>query len=168
MADKYSVRDLVTGLWKEVIAVVVGGIGNAGKIVALGLDGRLAADMMPVGIVADMKTALAGEALTAGDFCYVNASNEIVRASGASGGHEATGFVLASSLSGASATIYFEGRNTALTGLVVGTRYFLSDTPGSFTSTPVQGAGKIHQSIGSGAEATEMATEFGEPIILAS
>lgn len=162
----FITRDTTTGLRKEVAANQTGGSGAENAIAAYDSTGRVPLAAMPVGIVPDSQALLAGEALTAGDYCYINSSDEIVRASAAPGGHEATGFVLASSALADPATIYFEGRNTAHTGLTPGARYFLSATvPGGVTTTPVVGTGKMHQQIGNAASATEMNTTLTADII---
>ena len=171
MTDKYVRRDATTGLNTETLPAIIGGIAQAGQIGALGADGRWDESMMPIGIVADSQVALGAEALTAGDYVYLNATGEIARASAASGGNPATGFVLESSLTGIANRIYFEGRNTAHTGLVIGSRYYLSDTvPGGIRVTPIaSGAGKIHQQIGSAVLVTEMNTQItGDLVILAA
>lgn len=170
MVDKFVARDATTGLMTHYTAVVVGGVGNAGKIAALDVNGRWDASMMPVGIVADSQLANSAEALTAGDYCYLNGSGEIARASAAAGGNPATGFVLASSNIGEQNRIYFEGRNTSHTGLTVGVRYYLSDTtPGGVRSTPVpDAAGKLHQQIGTSVSATEMNTQLTSDVLVLS
>lgn len=168
MVDKFVARNPTTGLMEHNTAVVVGGVGNAGKIAALGPTGRWDESMMPVGIVADSLLANSAEALTAGDYCYVNSSGEIARASAASGGNAATGFVLSNSNISEQNRIYFEGRNTAHTGLTVGVRYYLSDTtPGGVRNTPVPDSpGKLHQQIGTAVAATEMNTQITSDVLV--
>lgn len=145
------------------------GAGDASKIVQTDSAGKLDQSLMPVGIGADTFTANASGALTAGDAVYVTSGGLIARASAASGGNQADGFVLAASATGTSATVYFEGRNTALSGLTVGSRYYLSDaTPGGLTTTPVTGAGKIHQYLGKAITATSLSWEPDDGIVLAS
>lgn len=69
---------------------------------------------------------------------------------------------------GQTALVYLEGRNTALTGLTAGTRYYLSaDTPGAVTATPVTGAGKRHQFLGRALSATSISYEADDSITLA-
>lgn len=167
---KYMNRNSTTGVVEEVVPITTSsGAGDALKIVQTDAAGRLDASVMPVGIGADTFTANASGALTAGDAVYVTSGGLIARASAASGGNSADGFVLASSSTGTSATIFFEGRNTALTGLTVGSRYYLSDsTPGGITTTPVTGAGKIHQYLGKAITATTLSWEPDDAILLAS
>lgn len=169
MTDAYIRRNPTTGKKEEVIATVTGGtVGEAGDIVALDGTGRLSTTIMPVGVAADSYSGNAAEALTAGDFVYVNASGEVAKASANSGGYDADGFVLSSFTLGASAVVYLEGRNTARSGLTVGSRYYLSDsTPGGITDTPVTGAGKRHQFIGKAITATTISFEADDSITLA-
>lgn len=114
-------------------------------------------------------TANGAEALAAGAFCYVNSSALIALADAAVTGHQCIGFVLAASLIGAPATIYFGGRNTMLSGLTPGSRYYLSDdTPGAATAIPVTGAGKFDQYLGRALSATILAFEPDDIIRLAA
>lgn len=149
------------------------GAGDAGKLVALDGSGLIDPSMMPVGIGADTATVAASENLTAGD--YVNIWNDSgtpkVRkadASAASAGKRAHAFVLNNVTIGANATVYFEGKNTALTGLTPGTTYVLSDsTPGgvlALASAPST-AGYILQVLGDAISSTAISTEIGNPIV---
>jgi hypothetical protein len=169
MADKY-ISIGVTGIETEVEATVTsGGAANAGDIVALGSDGRLDPSMMPVGVGADAVSLTAGEALNAGDFVYVVPGTQTVRkASAAAGGNPARGFVLTSAANAASVLVYWEGSNTALTGLTIGSRYYLSDTAaGGVTTTPVTGTGKLHQFIGYAYSTSAITTEIADHIVRA-
>lgn len=170
MTDAYIARNSASGKQEEIIATVTGGtVTEAGDIVALDGTGRLSATIMPVGVAADTYSGTAAEALTAGDFVYVNSSGGVAKASAASGGYDADGFVITSVSSGAAALVCLEGRNTALTGLTVGARYYLSgSTAGAVTATPVTGAGKRHQYIGKAITATTISFEADDSIVLAS
>src|SRR4051812_31243860 len=103
----------VGGALAEVIAnQSSAGAGDAGKAVALDATGRIDNSMMPVGISADTQVVTASEALSDGD--YVNiwdsaGTFKVRKADASAAGKEAHGFVLASALSGAAATVYFEG-----------------------------------------------------------
>jgi hypothetical protein len=167
--NKYLNRDATSGQIAEVAATQTSAGGaDANKIPALDSTGRLDSSMMPVGITADTKTYNASGALSAGDFVYITSGSLIARASAAVAGNAAMGFVLAASLSGAAATIYFEGRNTALSGLTPGARYYLSDSvAGGLTTAPVTGTGKMHQFLGYAISATELDFEPDDAIILA-
>lgn len=167
MADKYIA--LIAGIDQEVEGTVTGGTaGQNGKIVALDASGRLDATLMPVGIVADTYSGTASEALSAGAYVYIKSDGQVANASAASGGNPAIGFVLAASASAATALVYFEGRNTAVTGLTVGARYYLSDTAaGGATATPVSGTGKLHQYLGRAISSTSLSFEADDHIVRA-
>lgn len=171
-AKKYLA--LVAGKKKEVAGLVTSaGAGDDGKIVALDATGKLDTSVMPVGIGADTKSIVTSENLAAGDFVnvYDNAGTVSARrADASSNAKEAHGFVLAGVTSPAAATVYFEGTNTALTGLTKGVKYFLShSTPGgvveaaSLTTT----AGHIVQEIGQSLSTTEISFEPQSTVELA-
>lgn len=151
--------------------VTSAGAGDAGKIPALDGTGRLDVSLMPVGIAADVKVANASEALAAGD--YVNVydvagTTTIRKASAADATKPANGFVLNNVTSGQPATVYFEGFNTALTGLTAGVVYALSaTTPGAvvaLASAPAAN-GNILQVLGVATAANEINTEIAQPIV---
>jgi len=172
MADKYLYRDASTGLVTQREATTTGGSpAQAGDILALGSDGRISSTVLPVGIGEDVQSLPAGESLSGGDFVYITSAGEVMRASAGVTGTEAIGFVLASYVTGAQALVYFEGRNTGLTGLTAGARYYLSDTiPGGIIATPladtVGNVGKKHQFIGRAINTTSLSFEPAEPIVL--
>lgn len=166
MAAK-SYLSLIAGIRTLVAGVVVGGsAAQDGALVALDVNGRLDNSVLPVGIGADTFTSTAGEALAAGDLCYVGPAGTILKASAGTAGVVCEGFVLVSSANAAPATIYFEGRNTSLTGLTAGTRYYLSETAGGVTATPVSGAGKRHQFVGRAVSATSLNFEADDLVQL--
>jgi hypothetical protein len=169
MTDKYLARDAATGRLREIPGTVTGGsAGQAGDLVALDGGGRLDTTVLPVGVGADTFAGTAGETLTAGDFCAVDSTGNVVRASAASAGRDAIGFVLSSAANAAAVTLYMEGRNTSLSSLTPGARYYLSDTtPGGVTTTPVAGAGKRHQFLGTAITSTSIAFEAEDGITLA-
>ena len=82
---------------------------------------------------------------------------------------QAHGFVLASVLSAASATVYYGNLNNQVTGFTVGAELYLSDTvPGAATATPVTtGAGKISQRVGVATATGEILVEIQQPIEIA-
>jgi len=169
MTNAYLQRNATTGRIEEVIPAVTGGTGSeAGQLTALDGTGRLSPTVMPVGVSADTYSGVTSEALTAGDFVYISSIGEVAKASAASGGFDADGFVLTSYTLGQTAIVYLEGRNTALTGLTAGTRYYLSaSTPGVATATPVTGIGKRHQFLGRALGSTSLSFEADDSITLA-
>lgn len=167
---KFLERNSTSGQVTEVQPInTSAGAGDAGKMIQLDAAGLINANMMPVGIVADTFTSTASGALSAGDMVYLTSGSLIARASAAAAGNPAIGFVLVASSNGAAATIYFEGRNTGVSALTPGTRYYLSDaTPGGLISTPAVGAGKLHQYVGTAITATSLAFESDRAILLAA
>lgn len=166
MADKY-IGLAANGTHQEVEGKVTSaGAGDAGKIVALDSAGRLDSTVMPVGVGQDTASIQASENLAAGDFANIhNSGGARIRKADASNGREAHGFVLASVTSGNNGTVYFEGRNTALSGLTPGTRYFLSgSTAGAATATAPTATGHIVQSLGPAVSATDLDFEKGIPV----
>jgi len=143
------------------------GAGDSGKLVALDGSGRIDSTMMPVGIGADTATITTSEALSAGDFVNVwNSTGAKVRKADATvSGKEAHGFVLSAYGSSASATVYFEGTNTGVTGQTPGP-VFLSTTAGVATSTAPSGSGNVVQRIGFAVSATAINFQSQLPIVL--
>ncbi len=169
-AKKYL--SLNNGRLQEVQATTVSaGAADEGKIVALDATGRIDQSMMPVGLGADTAIIVASEPLSAGD--YVNVWNDAGtpkarKADASTSGKEAVGFVLAAVTSGGNAIVYFEGRNTAVSGKTPGARQYLSaTTPGATTETPPAGTGQVVQMLGVAVDATSIATEIEDGVILA-
>lgn len=169
-AKKYLA--LNAGKIQEVQATVTSaGAADDGKIVALDSTGKLDISVMPVGIGADTATIVASEALAAGDFVNIwnDAGTAKVRKADAStSSKEAHGFVLSAVAANASATVYFQGQNTQVTGKTPGARQYLSaTTPGATTETPPSATGQVVQMLGVAVSATSISTEIEDPITLA-
>ena len=158
------------GVLTEIAALQTSaGAGDAGKIVALDTAGRLDNSFMPVGIGADTASIVASEALSAGDYVNVyddTGTAKVRKADATTAGKEAHGFVLAAVSSAASATVYFEGTNTAVTGQTSGVVY-LATTAGVGSTTPPSAAGNVVQRIGFAVSATAMNFTSNQPIVLA-
>ena len=162
-----NVRTLVTAIASSA------GAGDANKIIATGADGRIDTSLMPVGIGADVAVVAASETLAAGD--YVNIWNDagtpkVRKASSTDDTKPAHGFVKDGFAAAASATVYFEGQNTSLTGLTAGTIYVLSKTvAGGVTAigSYSQASGNIIQVLGVAVTATAMSTEVGDYVKIA-
>jgi hypothetical protein len=144
------------------------GAGDTGKLVALDAAGRIDTSMMPVGIGADTATITTSEALSAGDFVNIwNSGGARARKADATvAGKEAMGFVLAAFGSSVSATVYFEGMNTGVTGQTPGP-VFLSATPGLATATAPSAAGNVVQRIGFAVSASAVNFQSQPPVTLA-
>lgn len=145
------------------------GAGDAGKLPALDSSGRLDTSFMPTGIGADTASITTSEALSAGDHVNIwNSTGAKVRKADAStAGKEAHGFVLSAVSSGATATVYFEGTNSQVTGLTPGVQYLSAATPGAATATPPSGSGNVVQRIGFATAATSLNFQSQPPIVLA-
>jgi hypothetical protein len=146
------------------------GAADAGKVPGLGPDGRFNDTLMPAGIGADVFTAVAFEALSAGDFVNLFADSGVasVRKADNSNGRAALGFVLEAVAPSATATVQHLGEaNSALSGLTVGANYWLG-TAGGVTATPIPPAstGKTVQYLGVAKSATELLTVFAQPLEL--
>jgi len=122
---------------------------------------------MPTGVGADAVTATAGEALVAGDFVYFNASGQVLKADATAIAKQARGYVTSAVSNGASATVYFDDSNTALTGLTAGSTYYLSATAGQATVTAPTTSGYIVQELGFASSTTNMRVNIQEPIVRA-
>lgn len=150
MADKFF--DNVSGRQTLKTPITTSsGAGDAGKIPALDGSGKLDSTMMPVGVGAQTKSAVASEALSAGNlvsFWDNSGTLNVRKADATSSGKEADGFVLAAVSNGDTASVYEAGVNTAVTGLSLGAFYFLGTTAGAVTTTAPSAAGNVVQGIG--------------------
>lgn len=161
---------LINGVIQRVQAISSSsGSGDANKIVATSADGKLDPTLMPTGFGDDTLAVQASENLAAGDYVNihdVSGSARVRKASAADATKPAHGFVLNSVTSGNDATVYFEGQNTALTGLTIGAAYILSpSTPGGVAiATTSLSAGNVYQKLGDAVSTTSISTEIENPI----
>jgi cyanophycinase-like exopeptidase len=148
--------------------VISNGIGAAGDIVALDSTGKLDVSVLPVGVGPDVTVAEAVENLTAGR--YVNIFNDggvpKVRLADSSNDRPAHGYVKVTVAIGASATVFFEGPNQDLSGIVAGQRYYLSTAGQPMTAVPVLPTNVIHQFLGVGIDANTINTDIEDAIVL--
>ena len=144
------------------------GAGDAGKLAALDASGRLDTSMMPTGIGADTQIITTSEALAAGAFVNIwNSTGAKVRnADATTVGKKAMGFVLAAFASGASATVYFEGTNTQVSGQTGGD-VFLQTTAGTAGATIPSASGNVVQNVGFATSATTINFQSQPAITLA-
>jgi hypothetical protein len=124
--------------------------------------------MLPVGVGADTVTLTTSEIIASGDLVNIwdSTGAKVRKADATIAGKEAHGFVLVGGASGASVDVYFEGTNTAMTGLVAGKRY-LSTTAGTSTATAPSGTGNVVQLVGFATSTTAMNFQSGTPVTLA-
>jgi len=155
---KYLAVGSIPGTIAEVAAVTSSaGAGDAGKIVALGVSGRLSHDMLPEGVGATTVTAVAAEALSAGEFVHLFTNAGVLtveKAFAADGSKPCTGFILASVAQDANVAVYVDGLNTmaSITGFAVtdvDKQVVLSATTSGAASLTVPSAtGNIIQPLG--------------------
>jgi len=168
MADKYlkvSGGALTEVEFKQSSA----GASDAGKAPALDATGRFDVSMMPVGIGADTKQLLASEIIAAGSYVNIwsdGGAFKVRKADATTAGKEADGFILEGVASGGTATVYFEGPNTQVTGMTPGS-VFLQTTAGAGGATAPSGSGNVVQRLGVAVSATEVNFERGIPVVLA-
>jgi hypothetical protein len=169
MADKYLKQSGAS--FSEVEGLVASaGSGSAGKIPALGSDGRLNANMMPSGFGIELFEAPTSEAIASGDFVNIwddSGTIKIRKADATAAGKEVDGYVKEATDSGDTATMYFEGENNALSGLTPSSSYFLSTTPGAVSATAPSATGNVVQRVGKALSATAIEFNRGTPIVLA-
>lgn len=151
---------------QELGIAISAGAGDAGKLARLDATGRFDPSMMPSGVAAETKPIQATEAIAAGAWVnvYNSAGNLRVRnADATAAGKEANGFVLSAIANAATGTVYFDGNNTALSGLTVGDVLFLSTTPGVATAIPPSASGNVIQALGVALSTTESTFEADPP-----
>jgi len=144
------------------------GAGDAAKIPELDAAGKLDASMIPAGFGGDVETVVASENLAANDLVNIwdDAGTRKMRKADASLGRLADGFVLAAVIAAASGSCYMDGTITGMTGLTIGSRYFLSGAAaGTATLTAPTTSTHHVQDVGKAISATELSFEPGRSII---
>lgn len=169
MAQGFLAR--VNGRIQQIIATVVSaGAANAGDMVALGTDGHLDESVLPVGVGANVVTATASEAISAGRFVnlYDNGGVLSMRLADNSNGRPAWGYVRASvAISEAGSAYRLNTVNAHLSTLTPGANYWLG-TAGNVIDTPLDpdvDTG-VDQYLGLAASATELVTVEHAPVYL--
>ena len=162
------IQQNANGTQQEYAGVTIStGAPSSGEIPALDSNGRLSSTMMPVGFGQDSVSAIAGEALAAGDMVYFNASGQALKADATSIGKQARGYVIAAVANGGTAAVFFDDTNTGVTGLTPGSTYYLNTTAGGVTTTPPTTTGNIVQEVGFATSATTLRVNIQEPVIRA-
>lgn len=158
------------GIKKEIaFTQTSNGAEDAGKGIALGDDGNLHSSLFPSGMGDETILATASEALEAGNFVNIYDDSGMkcrkADATGPGEGKKAHGFVLEAVNSGNPATVYVGGVNNQLTGLAVGSTYYLSKTAGGVVSdVSSYTTGNIVQEIGVATSATALVVQFQKAI----
>ena len=171
MAERFLERNATSGKVTENEGLVTSaGVGDAGKIPALDAGGKLDVTLLPNGVGPATALIVASENLAAGDFVnvYDNAGVPTVRKADNSNSRQASGYILAAVIAASNATVFFEGQNNQVSGLVAGARLYLG-TGGAVTSVvPLIGGGAlIHQYLGRALSATLMDVEISDEVVLA-
>jgi hypothetical protein len=139
------------------------------KVVLTNGSGRLDPSIMPLGFGDDVVSVEAGENLSAGDLVniYDDSGTAKARKADATNNRPANGFVVAGYTTGQMASIYFEGTNDQMSGMVAGRRFLSATTPGATQTAAPTGTGQIVQIVGFAVSATQMNFEAAQPIVLA-
>jgi hypothetical protein len=143
------------------------GAGDSGEFIIADGSGKIDISYLPNGVGADAITATAGEALSAGDFVYISSGGTVLKADATTFAKRAMGYVLASVSNAGTATVYFDESNSALSGLTIGSNYFLSATAGAATTTAPTTSGQYVQALGVATSATSLHVNIQEPILRA-
>jgi hypothetical protein len=148
------------------------GSADAGKIPALGADGKLDPTLYNAGSGPASRTMPASEAIAAGKLVnfFSNAGVINMRLADNSNSRPAHGYVLAAVASGASGAAYdLDGVNSQLTGLTIGSTYYLGTAGGVITpalDATTATSGLIDQKIGVALSATELDTDDYDYVVL--
>ena len=162
MPDKFLYLDTQGRPREKELSSSSSGVGDAGKGVALGTDGKLDLTFFPAGIGTPVSTFTASEALAAGDLVNLWSDSGTVKARKADASvasKQAHGYVKSAVSANAQASVYTEHGSliSGLTGMTAGSEYFLSATvPGGAATAIPSGAGQLVQYIGIAKSATEL------------
>lgn len=167
MAVKKLINLNANGTQQEYSGITASaGAASSGEFIVAGADGRADASFMPVGFGQDAVTGVAGEALAAGDFVYVNGAGAFLKADATAIAKQARGYVIVAVANAATATVFFDDSNTAKTGLTPGATYFLDMVSGGIvTPAPTPVTGQICQELGFATSATNLRVNIQEAII---
>ena len=138
---------------------VSAGAGSAGSVVALNSAGQIDSTMLATSSGLISVTVTASAAISAGQLVnvYNNAGAINVRpADNTTAGSEANGYAPSAISSGASGTVNLgEGLITGLSGLTVGSAYYLGTAGGQTTTAPTT-AGNLVQYVGKAISGTSL------------
>lgn len=166
MPQKRLINVNVNGTYQEYSGISTSaGVSSADEIPKLDSSGKLDLTFLPPGIGQDAVTAVAAEALSAGDLVYFNASGAVLKADATAIAKQARGYVITAVANAATATVFFDDSNSAKTGLTPGATYFLDVISGGVTTTPTTTTGQIVQELGFATSATNLRINIQEPVI---
>lgn len=146
---------------------VSAGVADSGKVVALNAAGKIDPSMLTD---QDVSNVEAFENLAAGDYVNLFLDGGVIKARLADNSNDrpAHGYVDDTVTAASNVNVFFEGSNTNLSGLTIGTRQFLG-TVGQTISTPLDPTvvtGDLHQLLGIAISATEINTDIQDCIVL--
>lgn len=144
------------------------GVGDAGKLVALDTSGKIAVNMMPTGIGAELLNLPTSENLSANDLVNIFSDTGTIKARKAdcSNSRTAHGFVKVAVTAPAVVDVYFEGDSTGLSAKTAGAKQFLS-TGGAMTETAPSTSAYLVQTVGYATGTTTARIQVSDPIVLA-
>jgi len=141
---------------------------NTGGVIAALLDLKTAISGLGGGGGAAVEIeAVAGEALALGEAVYLHTDGKVYKATNDGSRAEATvfGLVKAAAIISASATIIIRGSCTGMSGLTVGSEYFL-DTSGGIATTVTTTSGDYVVNVGQAQSATVLDVDVRQPVLL--
>lgn len=151
---------------QAVIRKVIAGVGAT--VTSTGVDAGTGDVTITAAVLG---TFTASEALAAGNLVNTYDNAGVFGARNADGSaankYEAHGYVLAVVASAGTATVYFSGLNTAVSGLTPGPRYLSATTPGasvSATTAATYTGGQLVQQVGVALSATVLSFARGDLI----
>ena len=146
------------------------GAGDANKLIATNSSGLLDTTFLPPGVELQTVTVPTSGNLNTGDFVNIFDDSGTVKArkADASNNRPAIGYVLEGVTAPNNATVYLSGRNTAVTGAIVGPVFLSATVAGGFSSTApaTPGANVILQRLGNAISPTSIVFENDPPIAL--
>lgn len=161
-ADKYLAQ--VGGKKKVKQATdISAGAGDAGKIVALGADGKVDPTMI-AGL--EVQAISTSETLAAGDIVNLHNSSgvKVRKATNTGFATRGMGVVKAGATHPSTPSVYFEGIVAGYSGLTIGEEYYLGVNGAIVLEASLpSGTLSIVQKIGIAISATELMIEIGEP-----
>ena len=160
--------ELDTGRIKEKAGTVTA--NTAGAIIALDGNGKIDNNLLPTGVGAETADITTSETLVAGAIVNIwdNTGANVQNSDATSVGKEGMGFVLTLFTHPTTATVYFAGIITGLSGLTPGARQYIDKTTaGGLVETAPSASGNIVQCVGRAITDTTMSFEPGEAITVA-
>jgi len=147
--------DLVGGVLTVRSATASGGAGNANQVVALDGTGAIDASMLGGTFVASLDVSVVVTA-SIGAMVYINSAGKIALAVASSLATQAQGFIKDNVSVGETATVYFSGENTNLSGLTIGAPVFLDAAAIGKVTLAAPGNPNMDQPLGFAVSATQL------------